>query len=209
MFAKYNDPAAGGATVLVAQDGDVFIDQAFGIPAQPRYMPRTTLPQFELGDIATYVHLVMRAAAGTGGAGPRRRRPRFSGRAAEGGARQGRTATFAAAELRVARRGARWGAADGGPRFATRAFQRRRALSLRPRPGVPTTWRDADYTKGWTIDTYQGVTRLAAYATADGKRAAFVRVPDRKATIIILTNDANADARGMAERILDRLLTQR
>jgi hypothetical protein len=73
---------------------------------------------------------------------------------------------------------------------------------------VPTTWRDADYSKGWTIDTYKGVTRLAAYATADGKRAAFVRVPERKATIIILTNDAKADARGMAERILDRLLAQ-
>jgi hypothetical protein len=52
LFAKYDDPAAGGATVLVAQDGDVFIDHAFGIPAQPRHMPRTTLPQFELGDIA-------------------------------------------------------------------------------------------------------------------------------------------------------------
>lgn len=74
---------------------------------------------------------------------------------------------------------------------------------------VPTTWRDADYTKGWTVDTYRGVTRLAAYATPDGKRGAFVRVPERKATIIILTNDANADARGMAERILDRLLSQR
>ena len=74
---------------------------------------------------------------------------------------------------------------------------------------VPTTWRDADYSKGWMIDRYQGVTRLAAYATAEGKRAAFVRVPERKVTIIILTNDANADARGMAQQILDRLLTQR
>src|SRR6185503_4708106 len=52
MFARYNDAAAGGATVLVARDGDVFIDDAFGIPAQARYMPRTTLPQFDVGDIA-------------------------------------------------------------------------------------------------------------------------------------------------------------
>ena len=74
---------------------------------------------------------------------------------------------------------------------------------------VPTTWRDADYTRGWTVDTYRGVTRLASYATPDGKRAAFVRVPERKATIIILTNDANADARGMAQQILDRVLSQR
>jgi hypothetical protein len=72
---------------------------------------------------------------------------------------------------------------------------------------VATTWRDADYTRGWTADTYKGVTRQAAYATADGKRAAFVRVPERHATIIILTNDANADARGMSDRILDQLLS--
>lgn len=74
---------------------------------------------------------------------------------------------------------------------------------------VPATWRNADYTKGWTSDAFRGVTRFAAYATADGKRGALVRVPERKATIIILTNDATADARGMSERILDRLLAQR
>jgi cyanophycinase len=51
MFAKYTDPAAGGATVLVARDGEVLVDQAFGIPPQPRYMPRTTMPQFRIGDI--------------------------------------------------------------------------------------------------------------------------------------------------------------
>jgi hypothetical protein len=71
---------------------------------------------------------------------------------------------------------------------------------------VPATWRGADYTKGWMADRYKGTTRLAAYATADGKRAAFVRVPDRRATVIILTKDASADARRMSERILDRIL---
>jgi hypothetical protein len=71
---------------------------------------------------------------------------------------------------------------------------------------VPMTWRNADYSRGWTTDTYRGVTRMAAYATPDGKRAAFVRIPDRRATIIILTNDASADARGMAERILEQMV---
>jgi hypothetical protein len=70
---------------------------------------------------------------------------------------------------------------------------------------APTTWRNADYSIGWATDSYKGMTRLASYATADGKRAAFVRIPDRRATIIILTNDANADARAMSERILDQL----
>src|SRR5258708_10675124 len=75
MFAKYNDPTAGGATVLVAQNGEVFIDHAFGIPAQARYMPRTTLPQFQLGDI-TKVFTEMCAAmpaTGRGGGGGRGR----------------------------------------------------------------------------------------------------------------------------------------
>ena len=34
-------------------------------------------------------------------------------------------------------------------------------------------------------------------------------IPSRKATIVILTNDATADAKGMSERILDRLLAPR
>jgi hypothetical protein len=71
---------------------------------------------------------------------------------------------------------------------------------------VPATWPNGDYTKGWTTDTYRGVTRMAAYGTVDGKRAAFVRIPDQRATIIILTNDASADARGMSEKILDQLI---
>jgi hypothetical protein len=33
-----------------------------------------------------------------------------------------------------------------------------------------------------------------------------VRIPERHATVIILTNDASADARGMSEQILDRLV---
>jgi hypothetical protein len=73
---------------------------------------------------------------------------------------------------------------------------------------VPTTSRDADYAKGWHADTYRGMRRLAAYATADGRRAAFVRVPDRRATVIILTSDPTADARGMAEQLLSRVLGQ-
>ena len=69
--------------------------------------------------------------------------------------------------------------------------------------GVP------DSAKAWTNDTYKGAKRVAAYATADGKRAALVLLPERKATVIILTNDASADARAMAEKILDLILAPR
>jgi len=63
-----------------------------------------------------------------------------------------------------------------------------------------------DLTKGWQSDTYKGVSRLSAFGAAAGKRAAFVRVPDKHATIIVLTNDDSADAKGIADKITDRLL---
>jgi cyanophycinase len=67
MFARYNDAATGGATVLVARDGDVYVDRAFGIPAQPRYMPRTTLPLFDVGDIThVFTELCAQMPAQTG-----------------------------------------------------------------------------------------------------------------------------------------------
>jgi hypothetical protein len=47
---------------------------------------------------------------------------------------------------------------------------------------------------------------FSAFAAADGRRAAFVRVPERHATVIILTNDASFAASATADQILDRLL---
>ena len=64
-----------------------------------------------------------------------------------------------------------------------------------------------DPARGWLADTYRGTARLSAFAKPDGKRAAFVRFPDKHAAIIILTNDDSADARGMAEKIAERLLS--
>jgi cyanophycinase len=204
MFAKYNDPAAGGATVLIARGGQVFIDAAFGIPAQPRYMPRTTLPQFDLGDIAqTFTDLCAqvppapsrgRGAPDSTGAVPGRGRVR-------GGPPPSPLQTC------ITRISTPIGAHQTSVLDSTRVQSSvdelyRFALGLE----VPATWRDVDYTKGWTADSYRGATRLAAYATADGRRAAFVRVPERRATIVILTNDAEAGARGMAAQLLDRLL---
>ena len=215
LFAKYADPAAGGATVLVAQNGEVLIDHAFGIPAQPRYMPRTTLPQFQLGDITrmfTELCATMPAQTGRGRGAPDSTAAPATGTAgaAAGGAGRGRgrggppPSPLQACVTRIAAPvGARQTAAVDSLHAQSSVDELYRiALGLE----VPTTWRGADYTKGWMADTYKGVTRLAAYATADGKRAAFVRVPDRRATIVILTNDAKADARGMAERILDQIL---
>ena len=52
MFSTYDKAGSGGATVLVARDGEVLIDRSFGIPAQPKYMPTTAVPQFDIGGIA-------------------------------------------------------------------------------------------------------------------------------------------------------------
>ncbi len=40
------------AAVVVAENGEVFVDRSFHIPPQPRYMPTTTLPQFALGGLS-------------------------------------------------------------------------------------------------------------------------------------------------------------
>lgn len=191
MFAKYSDVAAGGATVLVAVNGEVFIDHAFGIPVQERYMPRTTLPQFDIGDIAkAFTELCAqlpppdgRGRGGRGGPPPSSLQQCVTRISTPIGAHQ----TLASDSTHVK------SSVDELYRLS---------LGLE----VPTTWRGVDYARGWTADTYKGVTRLAAYATADGKRAALVRVPERLATIVILTNDEGADARGMAQQILDRVL---
>lgn len=205
MFARYDDPTMGGATVLVAQHGEVFIDHAFGIAAQDRYMPRTTVPQFDIGDIAKVFTAICAQLPP----------PVARGRGA------GDTAAVPAA-----------GRGRGGPppsplqTCVTRVSQpvgARQTVapdSLHIRSNVdelyrislgfdaPTTWRNPDQSKAFTADTYGGVVRQAAYATADGKRGAFVRVPSRNITIIILTNDAAADARGMAQQLLDLVLAQ-
>jgi len=69
------------------------------------------------------------------------------------------------------------------------------------RPGV-------DVNRGWEVDTVGGEERYAVFGTADGRRAAIERVPARGAAVILLTGDAGADARGLADRLLAQLLTE-
>ena len=206
MFAKYNDPSAGGATVLVAMNGDVIIDHAFGIPVQPRFQPRTTQPQFYVGDIAKVLTELCAQLPAQTGRGGRGATPDTAAQAAGRGRGGPPPSPLQTCVMRVSQPvGARQIVAPDSTHVHANVDELYRiALGLQ----VPTTWRDADYARGWTTDTFKGLKRLAAYGTPDGKRAAFVRVPERGATVIILTNDAAADARGMADRLLDRLLSQ-
>lgn len=59
---------------------------------------------------------------------------------------------------------------------------------------------------GWLSDSYLNTRRLSQYADAKGSRAAFMRFPDRKISIIVLTDSDAVNAKELAERIGERLL---
>ena len=201
-FAKYADPAAGGATVLVAQDGKVLVNTSWGIPVQPRYMPTTTVPQFALrgisGVFAALCAQLPEAPAGRGAGGAR-------------DSAQAETASTSAVMTPLQRCVARQVSTPIGMHKTTATSDGqvqssvdelyRLALGLEN----PNTWHDIDAAKGWEMETASGLTRLAAYGADGGLRSAFVRVPDRHTVVIVLTNDDQADAKGTANRILDRL----
>jgi len=77
---------------------------------------------------------------------------------------------------------------------------------------VPTTDGSVDVRQpalrgaGWHADSYRGVSRLTAYGTPASRRNAFVRIPDLKAVIIILTDSDAFDARAVSDAITDRLV---
>ena len=203
LFSKYNDASAGGATVLVAQNGNVLVNKSWGIPAQARYMPTTTVPNFPLGAISNVFSALCaqlpEAPAGRGGAG------RDTSQQADSAARA--AAAMSPLERCVTRQVSgpigmhKTAASPDGQVQSSVDELYRLALGLEN----PRTWREADASKGWESESVGGVTRLAAYGAAGGKRHAFVRVPDKKTTVIVLTNDPNADARGIANNILTRL----
>ncbi len=230
LFKKYDAPAAGGATVLVARNGEVFIDRSFGIPAQPKYMPTTALPQFAIGGISDVIAAICTQMPAPPPRGGRGATPDTT---AAGAGRGTATATAGAAATtgnghgarrrRTSRRNTSDPSSD--MRIGTVVLPRRDASdrSERGRSRCNPAWmsctdwrsawtrrppiRNVDYAKGWVADSYKGVARLSAFGAAGGKRAAFVRIPDQHAAIIILTNDDTADAKGMADQITDKLLS--
>jgi cyanophycinase len=203
IFGKYRDASAGGATVVVAQDGKVLVNKSWGIPAQARYMPTTTVPQFQLAGMTsvftTLCSLIPEPPAGRGNA-------------ARDTTQTDSAATTAPPMTALQRCVARQISMPIGM-HKTNATADGQVLSnvdelYRLELGMenPRTWRDVDVTKGWQSETSAGLARLAVYGAEGGRRHAFVRVPERRAVVIILTNDDSADAKGMAGKILDRLL---
>jgi cyanophycinase len=205
VFAKYADPGAGGATVVVAQGGKVLVNKSWGIPAQPRHMPTTTVPQFQLGALskvfATLCAQIPDQPAGRGGGAGRDSTQRDSAAAAAAALTPFQRCVARPVSVPVGMH--KTNATADGQVLSNVDELYRLALGLEN----PGTWRDVDVAKGWESEPSTGVVRLAAYGAEGGRRHAFVRVPERRAVVILLTNDDAADAKGMANRILDRLLS--
>ena len=206
VFSRYADPARGGATVLVAHDGKVLVNKSWGIAPQARYMPTTTVPQFNIGAMsAVFTSLCAQLPEPPAGRG---------NAPARDSTRTDSTPPTPATSLTPMQRCVTRQVGQPVGMHKTNATADDQLMSnvdelYRLDLGLqnPRTWRDVDLTKGWESETAHGVARLGAFAVAGGKRSAFVRVPDKKVTVILLTNDDSADAKGMANRIVDRLVT--
>lgn len=248
LFSKYSNPALGGATVLVAQNGEVLVDKSYGIPEQPRYMPTTTVPQFALGGISRVYEAVAAQALEHDGA------LKSTDMLADGatvsqflsGERTVAHGDSLLAALIAARaeaepsRGARGGRGGRGasapnPAAAYNAFLARRVYTpvgehktsatangevhsdvdelYRFELGLenPTAFvrgtADAgafDPRLGWQADTFEGMERLSAFAAPNGRRGAFVRIPEKDLTVIVLTNDDTANAKAIADTIVEK-----
>jgi cyanophycinase len=181
---------SGRVTVHVAQAGKVLIDQGFGIPDHPRYQPATTAPNFPLGGISAPLNALMEQLS------------------AANDARRGVGAYAAAVNRRLFTPiGAHWTTVDSTGAFASNVDElyRLELVMESPRGFVSdTTARLPNVEKEWIADTFQGMRRLSAYGDANGRRNAFMRFPDQKLSIIVLSDRAELDAKAVAEAIAGR-----
>jgi CubicO group peptidase (beta-lactamase class C family) len=63
-----------------------------------------------------------------------------------------------------------------------------------------------EYGFGWFVDSYRGEKRWRHTGETSGFHNAIMRFPDRRLTVIVLTNRASGEPDAIAERIADRLL---
>ena len=217
----------GKATVLVARQGKVLVNAAYGVPDHPTYMPGTSVPNFALGGVASVVNaLAARFATEDGkltlddplsdSINVKVREYLTPSTLSPG---MGRRFTSLVAK----RTGTPY------PQFITRRIGTpvgwhrtdvdtlglvssnvdelyRLALGL---DGNKEFTQGSDPSLGWRVDAFRGQTRWSAYGTPAGKQNAFVRLPGSRVSIIVLTNVDAADARGIAERIAEKMLEAR
>ena len=216
LFKEYSDPRRGGATVLVAQNGAVLVDRSFGIAAQAKYMPTTTVPQFPLGGISgVFTALCAQipeppargsargdSASRRGGRGASTRTPFQNCVATRISAPVGLHKTEATTDDQVHSN------VDELYRLAL-GLENARTFIRDTTTGDSGGSRVFDAARGWQGDVYRGLSRFSAYGLPNGKRTAFVRIPEKRTAIIVLTNDDSADAKAITDAIADRLLFTR
>jgi cyanophycinase len=222
VFTAFTKPGGPMATVLVAQDGKVFVDASYGIPPQRKYMPTTTIPNFSLLGLSAGFN----AAAIIGLEHDEKLKfddafPDGTGRTVREVLRQYEQSATGRRQLvalitrkggasytqQITRRiytpiGMHKTVAD----TVTGEFQSNVDELYRWERGLTDIKGLMQSGLGWRVEKYRGLSEQSEYGTSDGLRNAFVRFPARHAAIIILTSDPTADARGMASRIADRLL---
>lgn len=181
VFGSYGNGVRGGLAVLVAREGQVLLNRAYGIPVQPRFTPETATPWFQLGRIGEVLSAAfVPDSLGRLGAASVRRVLGI------GGMQRTRYDTVDGT----------WSAnVDDLYRFELGRFP--------VRPGARDT---ATPPPPFAVDTVGTRVRHAVYGTEDGTRGAWVRWPQERLVIMVLTNDSAADVRGMVARLSERLL---
>jgi cyanophycinase len=232
LFATGGRSTQGKATVLVARNGKVLVNESYGIPPQARYMPTTTVPNFPLGELSDGFNAIAAQLVAREGKlsiddpiseGSATTRELLSDLVVmtDGASRLatllGRSGGLSYPQL-IERRifapiGAHKTVASAGQLHSNVDELYRFSLGLEwPRTFLPDSIGASepagaalDTRLGWRTDRYRGATRLAEYSTRPGNHA-FVRFPEQRAVVIILTSGGDWDARAIAERIADRLL---
>jgi cyanophycinase len=229
----------GPATILVAQAGKVIVDKGYDVSPAPHYMPETTLPTFALGELsrifdasaalmlerggklklaapldnheATTAASIFAARSDTAGV------PTRSSVIASTGGMQyvdfmtrrlisaaGLQQTFPATD-NAWRSNVddlyRWELALEFNAPLTRSAQNNAFAPVNP--SVPAVGL------GWYLDSYRGLARMSAYGNRERTGNAFVRVPERGITIIILSRAPDTAVTDISTAILDRLLGPR
>jgi cyanophycinase len=177
LFGAYSNPAKGGATVVVARDGKVLVNAAYGVPVQRRYTPETAMPNFPLGGLGAALTAALNGAPTA--------------------ANVRRVLTLGGAQrLQYDSTTRSWkGSVDDLYRVEQGRFVV--APGARDTNSVPSVF---------ARETDRGLARYSLYGTSNGQQAAWVRYPERRTVILILTGDPSADAKGIAQKLADRLL---
>ncbi len=79
-------------------------------------------------------------------------------------------------------------------------------LALATTPPALPAGATTEYGFGWFVDSYRGEKRWRHTGETSGFRNAIQRYPNRRLTIVILTNRSSGEPEAIAERIADQLL---